>query len=187
MRIHRRLGCIERIRRQTLLHRRCRSGGLPPIEARYRAVSESHAFPDPEFENVGWFSSFFSDINWYSVAWGGPAGGEVFVAVAISGFGNRVMMSSPDGITWTLRTSAADNGWYSVAWGGPAGGEVFIAVAISGFGNRVMSSPDGITWTLRTSAADNDWLSVAWGGPAGGEVFVAVAISGFGNRVMTSG
>jgi hypothetical protein len=25
-------------------------------------------------------------------------------------------MTSPDGITWTIRTSAADNNWHSVCW-----------------------------------------------------------------------
>jgi len=114
-----------------------------------------------------------ADSSWYSVAYGNG----MFVAVAASGTGNRVM-TSPDGITWTLRSSAADNSWRSVAYG--AG--LFVAVAITGTSNRVMTSPDGITWTLRTSAADNDWLSVAYG--AG--VFVAVAASGTGNRVMTS-
>ncbi|MDC1474477.1 hypothetical protein N8350_02575, partial [Candidatus Nanopelagicales bacterium] len=103
----------------------------------------------------------------------------LFVAVASSGTGNRVM-TSPDGITWTSRTSAADNAWRSVTYG--AG--LFVAVAsYSGTGNRVMTSPNGITWTSRTSAADNNWQSVTY--RAG--LFVAVASSGTGNRVMTSG
>ena len=104
-------------------------------------------------------------------------GAGLFVSVAASGVGNRVM-TSPDGITWTIRTSAADNGWSSVIF--VAG--LFVAVAYSGVGNRVMTSPDGITWTIRTSAADNPWNSVAFG--AG--LFVAVASFGVSNRVMTS-
>jgi hypothetical protein len=83
----------------------------------------------------------------------------LFVAVANSGTGNRVV-TSPDGITWTSRTSAADNEWCSVTWGTPGGSSLFVAVAVSGTGNRVMTSPDGITWTSRTSAADNAWYSV---------------------------
>ena len=124
-----------------------------------------------------------ADNTWNSVAWGNG----MFVAVAGSGAGNRVM-TSPDGITWTARTSAANNSWNSVTWGGRAGEETFVAVAIigTGPGNHVMTSPDGITWTLRSSAADNFWSSVTWGGPASEETFVAVAISGTGNRVMTS-
>ncbi len=114
-----------------------------------------------------------ADNNWYSVTYGNG----LFVAVASSGTGNRVM-TSPDGITWTSRTSAADNLWYSVTYGNG----LFVAVASSGTGNRVMTSPDGITWTARASAADNFWYSVTYGNG----LFVAVASSGTGNRVMTS-
>jgi hypothetical protein len=96
--------------------------------------------------------------------------------VAYSGTGNLVM-TSPDGITWTSQTSAANNQWRSVTY---VNG-LFVAVADTGTGNRVMTSPDGITWTIRTSAADNSWNSVTYGNG----VFVAVAYSGTGNRVMT--
>ena len=114
-----------------------------------------------------------ADNAWLSVTYGNG----LFVAVAASGTGNRVM-TSPDGITWTSRTSPADNGWISVTYGGG----LFVAVSYSGAGNRVMTSPDGITWTSRTSPADNDWISVTYGNG----LFVAVAASGTCNRVMTS-
>jgi hypothetical protein len=80
-----------------------------------------------------------ADNSWLSVTWGGPSGSELFVAVATTGTGNRVM-TSPDGITWTIQTSAADNNWESVTWGGPSGSELFVAVSTSGTGNRVMTS-----------------------------------------------
>ena len=82
------------------------------------------------------------------------------------------------GITWTSRTSAADNNWYDVTYGNGT----FVAVAITGIGNRVMTSPDGITWTSRTSAADNAWYGVTYGNGT----FVAVSYTGTGNRVMTT-
>jgi hypothetical protein len=81
-------------------------------------------------------------------------------------------------VTWTSRTSAADNNWRSVAYG--AG--LFVAVSSTGTGNRVMTSPDGINWTSRNAAAENSWQSVTY---AAG-LFVAVAQSGTGNGVMTS-
>ena len=89
-------------------------------------------------------------------------------------------MTSPDGITWTSRTSAADNQWRSVIYGNG----VFVAVSLGAgeAGNRVMTSPDGITWTIRTSP-DSGWTSVAYGDG----LFVAVSYTGTGNRVMTSG
>ena len=115
--------------------------------------------------------------NWRSICYGDG----LFVAVASSGIGNRVM-TSPDGITWTTRTSSADNEWRSVCYGNPGGFNQFVAVSNSGTGNRVMTSPDGITWTTRASATNNDWRSVCYGNG----LFVAVASSGPQNRVMTS-
>jgi hypothetical protein len=104
-------------------------------------------------------------------------GNGLFVAVAFTGTGNRVMTST-DGITWTIRTSPADNNWYSVTYGNSA----FVAVAYTGVGNRVMTSTDGITWTIRTSPADNNWRGVTYGNG----LFVAVAFTGVEDRVMTA-
>ena len=56
------------------------------------------------------------------------------MAVADTGTGNRVM-TSPDGVTWTARTSAADNAWRGVCYGNG----LFVAVADTGTGNRVMT------------------------------------------------
>ena len=44
-------------------------------------------------------------------------------------------MTSPDGTTWTSRTSAADNDWHSVAYGN----DLWVAVASTGTGSRVMT------------------------------------------------
>ena len=87
-------------------------------------------------------------------------------------------MACGQGITWTSRTSAADNSWQAITYGNG----LFVAVAVTGTGNRVMTSPDGITWTIRTSAADNGWYGIAYGNG----LFVAVAYSGSGDRVMSS-
>jgi hypothetical protein len=87
-------------------------------------------------------------------------------------------MTSPDGITWTSRSSAADNAWRSVTFGNG----LFVAVSVNGTGNRVMTSPDGITWTSRTSAANNLW----WGVTYGNGLFVAVSSDGYPNQVMTA-
>jgi nucleoid-associated protein YgaU len=88
-------------------------------------------------------------------------------------------MTSPDGTTWTLRTSAADITWTSVTYGNG----LFVAVAQNGTGNNgVMTSPDGITWASRTSAADDQWNGITYGDG----IFVSVSLTGT-NRVMTSG
>jgi hypothetical protein len=115
-----------------------------------------------------------ADLNWISVTYGNG----LFVAIAQTGTGNRVM-TSPDGITWTQRSTPTDRSWISVTYGN----NLFVAVADGGgTGNRVMTSPDGITWTARASAANNVWNSVTYGNG----LYVAVASSGTGNRVMTS-
>ena len=122
-----------------------------------------------------------ADNRWTSVTYGNG----LFVAVACGvnsimcngTVGNRIM-TSPDGIAWTLRNSPANYSWTSVTYGNG----LFVAVANSGTGDRVMTSPDGIAWTPRNSAADNAWNSVAYGNG----LFVATAINGTGNKVMTS-
>lgn len=134
---------------------------------------------------IDWTSrSSAADINWMGVCYSPEL--TLFVAVASSGTGNRVM-TSPDGITWTIRTSAADNAWESVCWSPEL--TLFVAVSSSGTGNRVMTSPDGINWTIRVSAANKSWQDVCWSPELG--LFVAVAKStsvGFpeSNIVMTS-
>jgi hypothetical protein len=65
---------------------------------------------------------------------------SLFVAVANTGTGNRVM-TSPDGITWTVRTSAANNEWWGVCWSSEL--SLFVAVGSTGTGNRVMTTTAG--------------------------------------------
>jgi hypothetical protein len=115
-----------------------------------------------------------ADNFWLGVTYGNG----LFVAVAYTGSGDRVM-TSPDGITWTSRAAADNNkSWTGVTYGNGT----FVAVAISGSDNRVMTSPDGITWTSRASAADEGWYGVTYGNGT----FVAVSYAGTGTRVMTS-
>ncbi|MDP1688979.1 MAG: tail fiber domain-containing protein [bacterium] len=92
-----------------------------------------------------WTLSTSTDKNWIGITYGNG----LFVAVADNGAvaGQRVM-TSPDGINWTARDSAADLGWRSVTYGNG----LFVAVAGIGVSNGVMTSPDGINWTRRNSA-----------------------------------
>ena len=129
-------------------------------------------------DGVNWFTHLCVNNEWMSVCWSPQR--LLFVAVAFSGTGNRVM-TSPNGVTWTARASAADNQWQAVCWSPERA--LFVAVATTGT-NRVMTSPDGITWTTRTAAADNQWYSVSWAPGCG--LFLAVADTGTGNQIMTS-
>jgi LPXTG-motif cell wall-anchored protein len=66
-------------------------------------------------------------------------------------------MTSPDGITGTTQTSAADNEWTQVAWGGPTGQLKFVAVASTGTGDRVMTS--GLTASAPSAPTINSITS----------------------------
>jgi hypothetical protein len=117
-------------------------------------------------------------IKWNSVCWAPEL--SIFVAVASTGIGNRVM-TSPDGITWTLRTSAADNGWQCVTWSPQL--SLFVAVSRNlpenATNNKVMTSSDCITWTARANMT-GDWWFVTWAP----ELSIFVAVGGY--IVMTS-
>lgn len=123
-----------------------------------------------------WESRTGSDGSslWIAVAWAQSLG--LLAAVAVGG----QVMTSPDGVTWTARTSAAANFWRDICWSP----ELTLFVAVSDTGtNRVMTSPDGIVWTSRSAAAANLWQGVAWS--PGLMLFVAVSTDG-ASRVMTS-
>lgn len=107
---------------------------------------------------------------------------KIFCAVANNGTGTNRVMTSPDGINWTMRQAAAASSWYSVAWSPQLG--LFCAVATNGSGTVIMTSPDGITWTGQTAPAYNGWIGVVWADTLG--LFVAVGLSNSGQRAMTS-
>ena len=133
-------------------------------------ISPVNAFATPDV--TAWTSHASPGGNgWSDIVYGNG----IFVAVAESGDGQRVMAST-DGVNWSLRTPFAEAlAWKSVAFGGG----IFVAVSSA---NDVMTSTDGITWTRSTPSSRIDWWSVTYGGG----LFVAVAGAGAGNRVMTS-
>jgi hypothetical protein len=89
----------------------------------------------------------------------------LWVAIGAGG-----IVTSPDGVSWTPRTSPLTAWGYRVAWDGS------LWVATGSHPNNLATSPDGITWTLRTSqipgivtgiASNGDlWVTVGQGGAA---------------------
>ncbi len=71
------------------------------------------------------------------------------------------VMTSTNGIDWTVRTTPAGNRWVNVCWN--PGVQAFVAISYNGTSNQVMSSPDGITWTIQTTPEDNSWFTVSAG------------------------
>jgi len=91
--------------------------------------------------------------NWQGLAYG--AG--LFVAVAFSG--GSTCQTSPDGITWTVRSVPGFN-YYGVTWTG----SYFVAI---GAGSDGAFSPDGIVWTAFTVPYSTLWKDiVAFNGAA---------------------
>ena len=167
-----------------------------PELGRFVAVANFSSFPTSTSTRIMWsndgkswtlapsISGIIRPV-WTSVTWSSSL--NLFVAVmcadsvattCASGFGNTIV-TSPDGNTWTQRTSPdTTSTWRSITWGGGK----FVAVADLGT-NRVMTSTDGVNWTAATASEASAWRSVTYSPSLG--LFVAVATSGT-NRVMTS-
>ena len=101
-------------------------------------------------------------------------GNGTFVAVGDSG----TILTSPDGVTWTIRTSGTDSDLFAATY---ANG-IFVVVGGStsspSTGGTILTSPDGVTWTIRISGA-NGLSGVTYGN----STFVAVGWSG---TILTS-
>jgi len=123
-------------------------------------------------DGINWVlnSGSITTNYWTSVTFGRG----LFVAVANAG-SNR-LMTSPDGINWTVRT-VEGYAWTSVTYGNG----LFVAVA----NGRVMTSPDGVTWTSVAVAATS-WNSVTYGNGLYVAVSNTAGTPSAINRVMTS-
>ena len=102
--------------------------------------------------------SAFSSVNIYDST---PISGSLFMAVG----GVGIILTSPDGITWTGRVSVTTGGLSSVTWTGSK----FVAVG----GTTAFVSSDGITWSSHSSGASGSLSSVIWTGSQ------LVAVGGF--------
>jgi hypothetical protein len=113
-------------------------------------------------EQVSGTSESLHDVLW--------AGGQL-VAVGRSG----IILTSPDGVAWTVRNTAGYGRLMSVA----RGDSLYVAVGTEG---EIATSPDAITWTKRVSGTSNDFHSVEW---VGGN-FVAQGL-GYTRRTSSDG
>jgi hypothetical protein len=114
-----------------------------------------------------------ADNSWEAVCWSPEL--QLYVSVAGTGSGNRVMTSS-DAIRWSPQ-AVADQNWVALCWAAELG--LFVAVSNSGTGSRVMTSMDGRNWTLRQTPVDHSWTSICWAPELG--LLVAVAGRGTGS------
>lgn len=125
-------------------------------------------------------------FRWHAVAWSAPA--NIFVAVGQdpSQTDTAVVMTSPDGDTWTARDPGLGYSWADVIWVDEL--NLFVAVGFGDGTTQVMTSPDGITWTGQEGAYNDGqtfWGKVTWSPEL--ELLVAVGERFQSNQyVMTS-
>jgi len=106
--------------------------------------------------------SLISDHGW-NILDGGVAPGcfpadAYWVAVADGSGGGATLATSPDGVTWTARTTPFDDQGRGVAWNGS------LWVATGQENAMIATSPDGENWTARTAPFTTEGIGVAWGG-----------------------
>jgi hypothetical protein len=85
--------------------------------------------------------------TWQSVAWSPTL--TLFAACASDSSGD-VLMTSGDGITWTVRTPSHYNAWRVVEWS-TIFSKFMVAGGDSGVTDNLMYSTDGTTWTAGTT------------------------------------
>jgi len=68
-----------------------------------------------------------------------------------------VIVTSPDGVTWTNRSPASKPEFHGVVWAGSQ-------AVVVGLEGNVLTSPDGITWTSRKPGTVSELQTVVWTG-----------------------
>lgn len=126
-----------------------------------------------------------ADYPWKAICYS-PALG-LFACVTDHNAGGppwREVMTSPDGINWTLRTvpNNCNSDFYDIDWSPTLG--LFCAVGDPwGGGFEFMTSPDGINWTGVAAPSVRVWNGIRWIASLG--LFVAVGVGDVG-AVATS-
>ena len=97
-------------------------------------------------DGITWSATTLSNPPMRGIAWNG----SVFVAASTGGS----VVTSPDGVTWTTRSTGASNDWYGVH----NRSSTFYAV---GQGGQIYRSNDnGVTWSSETSGTTQDIYAV---------------------------
>lgn len=126
----------------------------------------------------------FTGRQWRDICWSPDL--ALFVAVDGSNDFNGNVGTSPDGTTWTLRTTPSGR-WQGVCWS-PERQELAAVSNNNGSGGtgagfRAMTSPDGIVWTANATTSDISWNDVCWSDDLGS--YCAVSTTGNLLNVMT--
>ena len=102
-----------------------------------------------------------------------------FVAVAnVAALTPQPIMTSPDGVVWTLQTAPTDGGWRSICYSPTLGLHVVVG------SNGSMHSVDGVNWIKPAGVPIGTWFHVIW--CAGLGLFVACKNTISVTGIMTS-
>jgi hypothetical protein len=85
------------------------------------------------------------------IAWFGAAN------LWIAGLSNGAVETSPDGVTWTARTTPNSDARTQIAVSATA-----VVITSSGFVNRAIRSTDGVNWSEVTLPSTHNWLAITY-------------------------
>jgi hypothetical protein len=140
-------------------------------KSRFVAVGSNGAILYSDASGANWTRALSGTTLYLDrVAW--SPGKNLFTTVGQNG----IVLTSPDGITWTHRISNTTNFLWDVASNGTTTPSRIVAVGLNG---NISSSVDGVTWAATSSATTDTINSVAWSGTE----FAAVGDNG---TVLTS-
>ena len=124
-------------------------------------------------DGINWRTAPITSSAWSQVVFGNG------LFVTVSSTSGTTAASSPDGVTWTIRTLPSTASWYSVGFGNG----VFVAT-LSGASTTGAVSLDGITWTAMTMPSSLQWQAFAYGNgkilaiPRGPTTVAATSVNG---------
>lgn len=144
------------------------TSGLVAGQTRVVIVGNAGFIATSDDQGETWTSRASGTVQ--SIA-GATFGANLFV-VCVQDTANNIR-TSPDGITWTARTTVSAQIQYDVAYNGT---NLFVSVGDNG---TIQTSPDGITWTARTSGTTQSLRGVHF---ANG----LWVICGLGGTILTS-
>lgn len=126
-------------------------------DGKYVAVSVSHALSLVSTDGGVTWASHATPATYQTIVYADALG--LFVAGGTNAIG-----TSPDGVTWTARTSFSTQSIGAIAWS-PKLGLLCAVTSSVGVAAASGTSADGITWTLHASISANRWTTSAmtWG------------------------
>jgi len=113
-----------------------------------------------------WTPRFSPNVRYRGIAFGNG----LFVAVGDNG----LIITSPDGINWTQRTSPLNSHFTNIIFGN----NIFV-ISVNDSVNNIMTSPDGINWTVRQILPNAFVNAMTFGN---GKFIVAGSNSNFGGN-----